>query len=246
MFYRKIVTTFFVVMFVSLILACLNILGGTPKYSLGNYLIGWSLFYMVYVGPIVLIYGNLVSVFLEYWQRSWTRPRDLLYILLHGVLGLANGLLFASLAAALYGAVAALFYAVIDRWLFSRKRKGKRNRLYLMLIPFIVYGVLWGILQWASSSPPPFTAADAVEYATSGKGTAIEQFPDTVGKWEDSISGYHVVRETSVEKIDDEEYIVKFKETWEKGGETGSRLYTYEVDRQSITAREIKEEKPPY
>ncbi|WP_174616047.1 hypothetical protein [Virgibacillus ihumii] len=156
MFYRKIVTTFFVVMFVSLFFACSYVLGGNPKYDVGDKLMLWSLFYMVYVGPIVLIYGNLVSVFLEYWQKSWSRPRDWLYVVLHGVFGLANGLLFGSPIFAVLGAVAALFYAIIDRWLYSRKLKGKRNRLYLLLIPFIAYGLLWGILQLASPSPPPF------------------------------------------------------------------------------------------
>lgn len=241
--YRKLVTTYFATTMISLLLAYLYINGDFSDPNLGNSVFGWTFFYMIYVGTIILLYGNLVSIGIEYFQRKWKAPHSWLYILLHGIFGLANGLLFQELMSAVVGMAAALLYAVIDRWLYKIKKKGIKLFIF---IPIIVYALMWGCLQVLSPPTPPFTADDAVEYATSGKGTAIELFPEEIGKWSGEIDGYHVVRKTSVEKVEHQVYIVIFTEAWVKGEESGSRYISYEVERQSLTVSDRGGPTPPY
>jgi hypothetical protein len=93
---------------------------------------------------------------------------------------------------------------------------------------------------------PPFTKEDAVKFATSGKGTAIEHFPKEIGKWEGTIDGYQVIRETNDKEIGEEIYIVIFTENWSKGTGKGSWTLSYKVDRENLTANGEKGNMPPY
>ncbi|OXT18297.1 hypothetical protein B9K06_07285 [Bacillus sp. OG2] len=81
-----------------------------PASGLGTVFLGWLLLFMLYAGAIVFFYGNLVSFLLEVLQkRVAVLRKDWLYIFLHGLLELANGLLFQNTIAALYG-MGELFY----------------------------------------------------------------------------------------------------------------------------------------
>lgn len=177
-------------------------------------------------------------------KRVYQEGLDL--YLLHGIFGSANGLLFQDPRLALYGMAAAVFYAFIDKWLYRRMKK--RERLWpFYLVPILVCGLFWGYFQWISEPLPPFTAQDAVERVTESNGTAADLFSEEIGKREETIDGYHVVRETSAEEIGSETYLVTLTETWQKGKERGSYEITYEVDRHSLTARDLKwDETPPY
>lgn len=205
----------------------------TP-YNKGNYLLGWAYVYILYVGAIILIYGNLVSIAIEFMQAKGFLKADWKFILLHGIFGLPLGILFQSVLGALYGFCAAMIYAIVDRVILVRKRKGKRNRLFY-LFPISLYIASWAILQIISPPMPPFTPEDAVEFAMSGEGTAINQFPKTIGTWEGEADGYYVVRETSVEEYGKETYIVTFNEKWEKQDKEGEWYLSYKVDRNSMT-----------
>ena len=46
------------------------------------------------------------------------------------------------------------------------------------------------------------------------EGTTIEKFPKKIGKWEGTIDGYQVKRETSVQEKEEEVYMVTFTENW--------------------------------
>ncbi len=206
---------------------------------------GWSLVYMMYVGVIIMLYGNVVSILLEFLRIKWLKRRDWLFVLLHGILGLANGFVFQNWLLGISGMLAAICYAIIDRWIYTRQKKQKGAKMFVS-IPVLIYGLSWGILQFISPSMPPFTKEDAVEFATSGQGTVIDRFPEKIEKWEEKIAGYHIERETTARKIGDEKYIVTFTETWKKGDDMGSRYYSYKVERNSITAYQVGGKQPPY
>jgi glycopeptide antibiotics resistance protein len=63
--------------------------------------LGWFIIYIMYVGTIVLLFGNLVSFVIEYLSKKYFSHLNSLYILLHGVFGgLALGVPFNNMEAA--------------------------------------------------------------------------------------------------------------------------------------------------
>ncbi|MFD1361265.1 hypothetical protein [Lentibacillus salinarum] len=246
---RKITVTFVVTVVTSIFLAFLTVdpMKPEPAYNMGHDFLGWASMFSLYAGAVILIYGNLVSVGLEYLLQRGAIKRNLSYMLLHGVFGSAIGLIFQEAMIALFGAAIAIFYASTDRWLLNRMKHQKKIWLFY-LFPILICGFVWGYLQVISDPLPPFTAEDAVARATDGQGTATDLFPEEIGTWEDTINGYHVERETSAEVIGNETYIVTFTESWQKEEEEGSFEIAYEVDRHSLTARGMEgaNTTPPY
>ena len=245
---RKITVSYVTTMVTSIFLAYLymddGIKAGTP-YNLGGEFLGWLSIYSMYVGAIVLIYGNLVSVGIEYLQEKWFIKHTWLYVLFHGFLGLLNGLFFQETTLALAGMVVALFYAFIDRWLYVRDKVQQSTKMFF-LFPVLACSLVWGYFQIISEPLPPFSTEEAVESATAGNGTVTDVFPKKVGKWEEMIDGYHVERETSSKEIGKEKYIITFTERWNKGKEKGSWFFSYEVERGSLTANGGEGAYPPY
>ncbi|MFF2458713.1 hypothetical protein [Peribacillus simplex] len=245
---RKITVTYVTTTVTSIILAYLYMAAGikveTP-YNLGGEFLGWLSIYSMYVGAIVLIYGSLVSVGIEYLQKKWFIKHTWLYVLFHGFLGLLNGLFFQETTLALAGMVVALFYALIDRWLYVRDKVQQSPKMFF-LFPVLACGLLWGYFQIISEPLPPFSMEEAVEFATAGNGTVTDVFPKNVGKWDEMIHGYHVERETSAKEIGKEKYIITFTERWNKGKEKGSWFFSYEVERGSLTANGGEGAYPPY
>jgi hypothetical protein len=86
----------------------------------------------MYIGVIILIYGNLVSIVIEYLQRKWFQQYDWLYVLILGVFGLANGLFFQQGTLAFFGMLAAILYAIIDKWLYKRKPASKKIKMLFL------------------------------------------------------------------------------------------------------------------
>ncbi|MGE7879719.1 hypothetical protein [Peribacillus muralis] len=245
---RKITATYVTTAVASVILAYWymadGMKAGTP-YDLGKGFLSWVFVYSMYAGAIVLIYGSLVSVGIEYLQRRRFIKHTWLYVLLHGFFGLLNGLFFQETAFAVVGMVAASFYAVIDRWLYVRDKVQQSSKLF-WLFPLLACGLLCGYFQLLSEPVPPFSKEDAVEFATDGEGTATEYFPKYIGKADEMIHGYHVERETSAKEIGKETYIITFTERWKKGKEKGSWSLSYEVERQSLTIYGDEGTYPPY
>jgi len=244
--FRKFTATFVTTMIFSFVLVLVNSINGFEfEFNQGNQFIGWFFIYFMYIGGIILIYGNLVSLVTEYLQRKWFRQYDWLYVIILGVFGLANGLFFQNGTLALLGMLAAALYAIIDKWLYQRKSKNKSIKMFF-LIPIASLVLCWGYFQLTSSPMPPFTKEDAVHFATSGEGTVIEHFPKEIGKWEGTIEGYDVKRETDAQEIEEEVYIVTFTENWKKDSEMGTWELSYKVERGSLTANGEQGNIPPY
>lgn len=246
-FVRKLLTSIISTAILSLALAIIYVNDPEPAYNRGNDLMGWSMVYMMYIGAVILTFGNAVSLSLEYVQSKWKKQHHWLYILLHGLFGSANVLFFGELGFGYVyaGIIAALVYAVIDRGIYHQFSKQKGVTLYILTL-VLVYLLAWGYFQFTSPPMPPFTAEDAIAFATEGEGTIENKFPDKVGKWQGTIAGYKVVRDTSVKKKANEKYIVTLTETWTKETESGSWFRSYEVDRDSITARGEGGKMPPF
>ncbi|WP_028389875.1 hypothetical protein [Bacillus cihuensis] len=245
---RKLTVTFVTTMIPSMILAYFYIsdrIKSAHPHGLGMGFLGWLSIYSMYIGIIVLIYGNLVSVGLEYLQKKWFLNHIWLYVLLHGIFGLANGLLFQEFTLALSGMIVALFYALIDRLLFVRARVQKSFKMFF-LFPVALCGLLWGYFQIMSEPLSTFTMEDAVEFATVDNGTVTDVFPKYIGKWEGQIDGYQVERETAVQEIGNEKYLITFTERWNKGAVESFSSFSYEVERGSLTASGREGEEPPY
>jgi hypothetical protein len=234
---RKLIVTF-VTTCISACILCFFINEGNSNtiYNQGEQFIGSFLFLSFYVGIIVLIYGNLVSIGVEFLQRKWFQQYDWLYVLILGAFGLIVGL---------YGIISALLYAMIDKWLYKRMIKSKGVKMFL-IIPITSILIFWGYFHFTSPQMPPFTKEDAVEFATSGEGTTIEYFPKKIGKWNGIIDGYEVERETTVQEIGEEIYIVTFTEKWRKETGTGFWSLSYEVERGSLIANSETGKTPPY
>ena len=245
---RKITVTYVTTVVISIIFTCLYMSSRVKMenpYNLGGEFLSWLLIYSMYVGAIVLIYGNLVSVGLEYLHKKWFVKYTWLYVWLHGMFGLFNGLIFQAPALALAGMIVALFYALIDRWLYVREKVQPSTKMFF-LFPVVAGGLLSGYFQVISEPLPPFTMEDAVEFATDGEGNITENFPENVGKWNVIIDSYYVERETAAKEIGKEKYIIIFTERWEKGKENGTWSFSYKVERGSLSAYGSEGNKPPY
>jgi len=241
---RKLSATFVTTLFLSALLIVIHFMNGFESvYHRGNQFMGWFTVYTLYIGIIILTYGNAVAIATEYLQRKWFRQHDWLYVLILGFFGLANGIIFQDGMAALYGMPAAIIYGVFDKWLERRKRKKKSVKPFC-IIPIACLGISWGYLEVTSPPVPPFTKEDAVNFATSGEGSVTDDFPDNIGQWKGTVEGYHITKETDAEEIGDETYIVTFTEYWKKGRESGTWTASYEVDRQSMTAVSIEGKRP--
>lgn len=179
---RKIVTTFVAALIFSAILSFFSLNGSSEiLFNKGNLFIGWFIVYFMYIGVIMLIYGSIVSIGIEYLQRKWFQQHDWLYVLILGVFGLANGLFFEESTFAFLGMLAAISYAIIDKWIYKRYSRRKSVK-YFVLIPMASLLICWGYFQLTSPPMPPFTKDDAVVFATSGEDTVIDHFPKEIGK----------------------------------------------------------------
>lgn len=214
--------------------------------QLGTEFIGTLLFYFYYIAFILLIYGSLVSIAIEALQRKWFQQANWLYVLLLGMCGAANGLLFPYKKFVILGILAAVLYALIDKWLLKRGTEKKSSKL-IFILPTAACLILWVYFTFTSSLLPPFTEEEAVSNATNTDSSmAIDRFPKEVGTWKGAIDGYQVERTTAVEKSGEDLYIVVFTEIWNKGSARDSWVISYEVDRGSSVLYDEKGKLPPY
>jgi hypothetical protein len=224
---RKMTAVFVTTITLAMILASLSIndAGGTSDY--GEAFLFAAMLYGTYGGVIILVYGTLVSALIEYVMNRWFKINIPLYILLHGVFGL---IMIEVPILAVLGVGSALLYACIDRWIHYRIKREKPIMM-LMLTPITFFAMIWSVLSFISPDQPPFTAENAVDFVTSGKGTIIDKFP----KEEGVITVGNATRETSVDEIGDEVYIVTFTETWIDEDAGGPWSISYKVERGSST-----------
>jgi hypothetical protein len=227
-FQRKMMASFVTTITLAMILTSISIYDnadGTSDY--GEAFLAAAMLYGTYGGVIIHVYGSLVSALIEFVMNRWFKINILLYILLHGVFGL---IMLEAQFLAVFGVAAALLYACIDRWILHRIKKEKPT-LILMLTPLALFMMTWSFLSFFTPDRPPFTAENAVEFVTSGKGTIIDKFP----KEEGVITVGNATRETSVDEVGDEVYIVTFTETWIDEDAGGPWSISYKVERGSST-----------
>lgn len=244
---RKLITTFVTTIVTSILFAFFTLKESHSKiiYSLGNEFMGWFFIFFMYIGIIILIYGNLVSIGIEHLQRKWFIQHDWLYVLILGIFGLANGLLFQASIFALYGMLAALLYGGIDKWLYKRSSESKGIKMFFLL-PIASLLLFWGYFHFISPPMSSFTKEEAVEFATSGEGDYTDYFPKEIGEWQGTIEGYQVEKKTTVKEIEEEMYIVSFEENWKKGTQAGNWTLSYKVERDGLGMYDEKGELPPY
>lgn len=242
---RKVVTTLITVMLFVLSFSCYGLIGNDslPPYDRGEYFIGWASLFFYYGGIIIFIYGTAVSTVLELMLRKILPKYNWLYILLHALFG--GIFLFLDLDIILLGVVPAFIYGLVDRWLYTKNMDGRHIKFGL-LIPISLTLILWAIFSLASETRPPFTSEEAIVRATSGEGTISSNFPKDEKKWSGKVEGFQVSRESSARKTGDNEYIVTFTETWEKGYLNGTYILTYRVDRSSRSFHSEEGLSPPY
>ncbi|MFE1245049.1 hypothetical protein ACFW35_13030 [Fictibacillus sp. NPDC058756] len=206
-FQRKMMASIVTTITLAMVLASMSLkdnAGSTSDY--GEAFLAAAMLYGTYGGVIILVYGSLVSGVIEFVMNRWFKINTPIYILFHGVFGL---IMLEVPILAVFGVASAILYALIDRWILFRINKDKPTFI-LILTPFALFTMTWSILSFITPDRPHFTAEDAVEFVTSGKGTIIDKFP----KAEGVITVGNATRETSVKEIGDEVYIVTFTETW--------------------------------
>ncbi|CDQ41968.1 MULTISPECIES: hypothetical protein [Virgibacillus] len=245
---RKLTTSFVTSVFISSLFASTFILNSSEDAHFLEGFFGMFILYGIYIGAIVFIYGNLVSVGLEYLKKRGFIKFTWLYILLHGLFGLANGLLFQLWILGLLGMIVAILYGSIDRWLHARTRK--RKKIWMFNVVSVALVLLLSTHSQLQRQPSetfaPFTEKDAVATVTKNFTVQNNVFPTEVGVWEGDIRDYHVERETAVEPLGNEKYIVSFTERWKKADEAGSFARYYEVDRNGQKSKGFEGEDPPY
>lgn len=241
---RKLLTTFLTTSFVSLAMAAMFIDMEGP-YHRGDSFIGWLFVCFMIGGPIILVYGNLVSLGLEYGLKKRFKGNRWLYLGLHAFFGAGLGIVFPGMFYFVAGAIAALVYVLVDQLLIYFQLRQKKVYL-LAFIPIILSITIWGFLESFSPQEPPFTQEDAVKMAARNEGIILGTFPDKVGKVEGTVNDYRVTRESSASEKDKGRYLVVFTERWEKNGETGSRSISFLVDKNGMTDKGEEGEVPPY
>ncbi|MBS4188721.1 hypothetical protein KHA94_00615 [Bacillus sp. FJAT-49705] len=142
---RKLITTFVTIMLSSIILASYGVLKGTLEgvTNSSNEFVTWFILLIFYIGIIVFIYGNIVSICTEFLQNKYFKKYNWLYVIILGIFGLIPGLFFQVNTFALYGIMAALLYAIVDKWLYKRISESKS------IIMFIIVPVIFFFLMWA-------------------------------------------------------------------------------------------------
>lgn len=205
--------------------------------------LSWTFVISMYVVPSTFIYGILVSFLLEYMSINLkiAGPREwLLSGFLHVFFGGFFGIIFQASLFSIMGGSAAIIFFMLDRlfrWIEPRMKKG--IVITLIGIPLFLYTVLIISIQVTAPPKPPFTAEDALQFATAGEGTVTDLFPDEIGKIQLEVEGYQVERETAIElTAQKERYLVHFIERWRKGEETGEQRLSYNLTRGSLTHHE--------
>ncbi|MFF2890286.1 hypothetical protein [Paenibacillus sp. NPDC057967] len=244
-------TSFAVVIYMSLVLTGVEAQATFPRF---DQFMTWTTFISLYVFPIVLIYGSLVSIALEFVTNRRVHSRIMeiaLPIAGHLIFGALLSIPFRSASFTWLCLAAALVYWLADflfAWISERGWRKNGILISLALPLVIIAGV--GLLSLTNEKTPeqqPFTKEAAVRAATSGtSGTELEIFPKQVGATQLELDGYKVTRETSVARVGHEQFEVTFREQWSKENEEGSRAMIYTVTRGSMTLKTNEGSLPPY
>lgn len=244
---RKLTATFTVTVLVSLCFGLFTYDSTVNEYNQGEALLSWSMIFFIYIGAIILVFGNLVSLSIEWFERRFRPLPWPVFVLLHGLFGLLNGLVFPAIELALAGFLCAMLYALIDRWLLRQKNNGTLVGA-LFIVPIVLVISSAAILQWTSPPEPSFEAKDAIEKMTHAQETRAGEFPDFAGTETTNEESLVIERTTSVEKIGRETYLVTFTENWRDAsvGVESENFLTYKVKRNSTMLVDSGGEEVPH
>ncbi|MCR2805177.1 hypothetical protein [Paenibacillus soyae] len=245
-------TSFAIVIYYSLLLTGADHPDMFPRFG---ELMQWISFISLYVFPIVLLYGSLVSMAMDFVTRRWVRNGSTARMLAscagHMLFGALFALPFGSTGFILSCAAGALLFFGADRLLETVFARGWRKPAITIAIAVPIAAIAGlGFFSSLGDGPgeqAPFTEADAVAFATDGQGTVTDVFPKQAGSAQTVLSGYTVTRETSVVTTGREKYEVTFREQWNKDGQDeGSRWFTYVVTRRGMASKGSGGDAPPY
>lgn len=251
MFVRKLVAAYFSSWTVILWLSFPDIVFGKTSWNAAESYMSSVQVIALYVVPVIFLYGILVSSLLETaTKKIMVKVPGVMFVssLLHVVFGLCIGFVFQISQIIIMGGVAAFLFFCFDliivRYTPSLKLK---TRVIFFAAPILLLVLIEGTLYAITPPKPPFTANDAVQFATSGNGTSIDRFPKEEGQVKLQIVGYDVERETKVEEMSRKAvYIVVFTERWRKGTENGQYQMVYEVRREGMELKRSTGLQPPY
>ncbi len=226
----------------------------TEEWWAASEFIGWSIVISLYAFPAVFLYGIVVSVCIEITLAKLTihiAVKWAVSAILHLSFGFLCSLPFQSVFFGFIGAGAALFFIIAEQLvIWCIRRLNRRTRLTLLAVPLFLFVFSYAVLLIASSPKPyipPFSSEEAVQFATSGSGSTIDNFPKETGTIKLEIQGYTVERETAVTRAGaKEQYRVAFIERWMKGSESGEHRMYYTVTRGSMEAAGSDGPRPPY
>lgn len=149
--FRKLLSSFVSAFLISMLITLSAML--SMGFS-GFIFVVWTFIYMIYAGLIILTFGNLVSLVIEFLFKRWRNKNILsysLYILLHAIFGYMAGVLLSdTYEFVLYGTAAASIYAIADEWLFYRIKNNKKVAALpvSVVISFIMLVILSSLLGY--------------------------------------------------------------------------------------------------
>lgn len=249
MFVRKLVAAYFSSWTVILCLSFPDIVFGKISWNAAESYMSSVQVIALYVVPVIFLYGILVSSLLETATKKVKGPgAKFVSSLLHVVFGLCIGFVFQISQIIIMGGVAAFLFFCFDLIIVRYTPRLKlKTRWIFFAAPILLFVLIEGTLYTISPPKPPFTANDAIQFATSGNGTSIDRFPKEEGQVKLQIVGYDVERETKVEEMSRKAvYIVVFTERWHKGTENGQYQMVYEVRREGMELKRSTGLQPPY
>lgn len=182
----------------------------------------WAFVSLIYGGLTVILFGNAVSILIEYIHRKWLTMNGPLYISLHGFFGLLSGILLGNVVFLTIAILSATLFGSVDYWLKVKKRP----TYALTSIGVFPVAVIVGIWIFIKITQGPFTEAQAIDVATNR-----QSVPDYSGEQTETIGAYEVKRTTETEKIDSNTYVVTFIESWSNEFYSGEWYISYKVNR---------------
>ncbi|MBA2176280.1 hypothetical protein H0266_15385 [Halobacillus locisalis] len=187
-----------------------------------NSFFAWTFVSLIHGGLTVALFGNAVSMLIEYLHSKWSTMNGLLYITLHSFFGLLSGILLGNVVFLTIAIVSATLFGSVDYWLKIKKR----STYALTSIGVFPVAVIVGIWLFTKITQGPFTEAQAIDVATNG-----QSVPDYSGEQTETIGAYEVKRTTEREKIDTNTYVVIFIESWSNEYYSGEWYISYKVNR---------------
>jgi hypothetical protein len=251
---RKLLSAYFASLGVLAFFVTMNGVHAEPVPHLFDNAWGILFIILLYVTPVMFIYGIAASSFIEFLLGRWsipTRVSIVAALIAHMLFGSILGVVFRTVEAGLLGALCAGTFYIFDRLIFCFWSKKPKLSYTLGAFPIVMIGGVLLYFYIITPPMPPFTAEEAVHFATSGKGTIIDDYPKEAGKLSLVTNGYDIERETAVKEIKKDEYEVSFIEHWTKDGKTGQRTSNYRVSRESsggisMSANGGGGDKPPF